>query len=222
METVLCTLAEELIVEPGTRAEYESLAHYHYRDAALGPVATIFTIRHHSIAAAIYGRRPIGVLVETMPAANLALRQRPSDRPGAPGSSPGSGAGVPTSPDGAFNPQAGQYYQPVQPTQYYPGGQPGQPGQFPQPGQFGQQGQPGQPAQMYPAGQQMQPGQPGQTNQGQPSPFYPPGMVQPQTGQPGQVTGGMITGSGYPGGGQQVAQQVGLTNLETLRRMAAS
>jgi GNAT superfamily N-acetyltransferase len=74
METNLCTLAEELVVEPGTRAEYQSLAHYHYRDAALGPVAAIFTIRHRGVAAAMYGRQPLGVLVATMPAANLALR----------------------------------------------------------------------------------------------------------------------------------------------------
>ena len=78
METNLvssgCSLVEELIVEPGTRAEYESLAHYHYRDAALGPVAAIFTIRHCGVAAAMYGRDPLGVLVATMPAANLALR----------------------------------------------------------------------------------------------------------------------------------------------------
>lgn len=74
METNVCTLAEELVVEPGTRAEYGALAHYHYRDAALGPVAAIFTIRHRGVAAAMYGRQPLGVLVATMPAANLALR----------------------------------------------------------------------------------------------------------------------------------------------------
>jgi GNAT superfamily N-acetyltransferase len=74
METHSCTLTEELIVERGTRAEYEALAHYHYREAALGPVAAIFTIRHRGVAAAMYGRQPLGVLVATMPAANLALR----------------------------------------------------------------------------------------------------------------------------------------------------
>ena len=63
METTECTLAEDLIVEAGTRAEYESLAHYHYRDAALGPVAAIFTIRHRGAAAAKYGRRPVGVQI---------------------------------------------------------------------------------------------------------------------------------------------------------------
>ncbi len=73
-ETAVCTLAEELVVEPGTRAEYEALAHYHYRQSAVGPVAAIFTIRHRGVAAAMYGREPIGVLVATMPAANLGLR----------------------------------------------------------------------------------------------------------------------------------------------------
>lgn len=73
-ETAICTLAEELIVEVGTRVEYKSLAHYHYREAALGPVAAIFTIRHRGVAAAMYGRQPLGVLVATMPTANLALR----------------------------------------------------------------------------------------------------------------------------------------------------
>jgi GNAT superfamily N-acetyltransferase len=74
METNLCSLTEELVVEPGTRAEYQALAHYHYREAALGPVAAIFTIRHRGVAAAMYGRQPLGVLVATMAAANLALR----------------------------------------------------------------------------------------------------------------------------------------------------
>lgn len=69
-----CTLTDELVIEPGTRAEYESLAHHHYRDAALGPTAAIFTVRHRGIAARLYGARPLGVLVATMPAANLALR----------------------------------------------------------------------------------------------------------------------------------------------------
>ncbi|NLH17230.1 MAG: GNAT family N-acetyltransferase [Phycisphaerae bacterium] len=74
METNVCSLAEELVVETGTRAEYETLAHYHYRQSALGPTAAIFVIRHRGAAAAMFGREPMGVLVATMPAANLGLR----------------------------------------------------------------------------------------------------------------------------------------------------
>lgn len=41
----MCTVARNLEIVPGTRADYESLSHYHYREPNMGPYAAIFALK---------------------------------------------------------------------------------------------------------------------------------------------------------------------------------
>jgi len=139
---------------------------------------------------------------------NLALRQRPSDRAGAPGSNPAApGTGVAPPPEGeppalaAGDVQVPPQYppQPGQPVFFstYPQGQPGQPGQ--QPAQPGASfpAQPGQPGQPYP----QVPGFPGFPTR--PPTASAPGGQRAPGGYGVGISGGMISGSGYPGSAPQ-------------------
>jgi hypothetical protein len=67
---MICSVTRKLQVVPGTLDDYKHLAHYHYRGGPLGPLAGIFVLK-------LASTRPsdvVGVIVYTMPAANLELR----------------------------------------------------------------------------------------------------------------------------------------------------
>lgn len=67
-----CSVCKKLRIVPGSRADYEELAHYHYRDNRLGPLAAIFALR--LAAGAVLGRQTVGVIVYKMPTPAAELR----------------------------------------------------------------------------------------------------------------------------------------------------
>jgi len=67
-----CTVCKRLRIVPGSTDDYKALAHYHYRDSRIGPYAAIFTLKGD------FGR-PAGVIVYTMPAPALELRNIATD-----------------------------------------------------------------------------------------------------------------------------------------------
>ena len=70
MET--CTVTRNLEIVPGTRADYESLSHYHYRESHLGPYAAIFAMKGKFRTAAKL--ETVGVIVYSMPTAGAQMR----------------------------------------------------------------------------------------------------------------------------------------------------
>jgi hypothetical protein len=97
-----CTVTKNMQVVEGTRADYESLSHYHYRESHLGPCAAIFALKgkfrtaHNTISPQLYVggfnpqdtrseatglfRKPgglpetIGVIIYSMPTAGAQMR----------------------------------------------------------------------------------------------------------------------------------------------------
>jgi len=91
-----CSVVKNLEIVPGDKKDYDRLAHYHYRDSHLGPYAAIFAIRPggalrfspvrnipletvlltgNRISNGVsIGTKTIGVIVYTMPAPGLELR----------------------------------------------------------------------------------------------------------------------------------------------------
>jgi len=67
-------LWEMLVIEPGTLADYKRLAVYHYRSARLGAVDRVFVLRLRSRLGQVGPDEPMGVIVYTMPAASVELR----------------------------------------------------------------------------------------------------------------------------------------------------
>jgi GNAT superfamily N-acetyltransferase len=61
-----------LRIVQGSRADYEQLAHFHYRDDRLGPFVAIFALR--PAAGAGLGRQAVGVIVYKMPTPAAELR----------------------------------------------------------------------------------------------------------------------------------------------------
>ncbi len=59
----VCSVTKRLVIERGGIGDYEALAHYHYRDGAIGPYAAIYAIRPG-----------VGVIVYAMPSTGLELR----------------------------------------------------------------------------------------------------------------------------------------------------
>jgi hypothetical protein len=70
MET--CTVTRNLKIVPGTRADYESLSHYHYRESHLGPYAAIFALKGKFRTATKL--ETVGVIVYSMPTAGAQMR----------------------------------------------------------------------------------------------------------------------------------------------------
>lgn len=69
-----CSVCKRLQIVPGTVQDYQVLARYHYRDTRRGPFAAIFALKPDSVLAARAGTRTMGVIVYTMPAPALELR----------------------------------------------------------------------------------------------------------------------------------------------------
>jgi hypothetical protein len=67
-----CTITLNLKIVPGTRADYESLSHYHYRESHLGPYAAIFALRGNFRTAERL--QTVGVIVYSMPTAGAQMR----------------------------------------------------------------------------------------------------------------------------------------------------
>ncbi len=70
MET--CTVTKNLQVVKGTRADYESLSHYHYREPNMGPYAAIFALKGKFRTATKL--ETVGVIVYSMPTAGAQMR----------------------------------------------------------------------------------------------------------------------------------------------------
>jgi len=68
-----CSPLKDVTLTPGTVADYQSLSRYHYRDAKLGPIAGIWTLRQAS-SYCWSEREVVGVIVYTYPAPNVAAR----------------------------------------------------------------------------------------------------------------------------------------------------
>lgn len=68
-----CSLLKYVTLCPGTIADYHRLSRYHYRDACLGPVAAVWTLRQH-VPLMHFEHAVIGVIVYTYPAPNCAAR----------------------------------------------------------------------------------------------------------------------------------------------------
>ncbi len=71
---MICSVTKKLQIVPGTFDDYRRLAHYHYRDSSLGPLAGIFALKPVSPLSGLSCRDTVGVIVYTMPAAGLELR----------------------------------------------------------------------------------------------------------------------------------------------------
>ena len=74
-----CTVTGNLNIVQGTRQDYESLSHYHYREHRLGPCAAIFALKGKFRTAAKLetvsaGHLTVGVIVYSMPTAGAQLR----------------------------------------------------------------------------------------------------------------------------------------------------
>lgn len=68
-----CSPLKDVTLTPGTVADYQSLCRYHYRDAKLGPIAGVWTLRQASPYCRSE-REVVGVIVYTYPAPNVAAR----------------------------------------------------------------------------------------------------------------------------------------------------
>jgi hypothetical protein len=69
---VTCTVTKNLEIVPGTRADYESLSHYHYREPNMGPCAAIFALKGKFRTAERL--EVAGVIVYSMPTAGAQMR----------------------------------------------------------------------------------------------------------------------------------------------------
>jgi len=68
-----CSVVQHLEIVAGRKCDYERLSHFHYRDGGLGPCAAVYVIKDKH-AKRGRGSDIAGVIVYTMPAANLTLR----------------------------------------------------------------------------------------------------------------------------------------------------
>lgn len=68
-----CSLLKYVTLCSGTLTDYHRLSRYHYRDASLGPVAAVWTLRQH-VPLMHLEHAVIGVIVYTYPAPNCAAR----------------------------------------------------------------------------------------------------------------------------------------------------
>jgi hypothetical protein len=70
-----CSVCRKLRIVPGCFDDYKQLAHYHYRDGAIGPFKAIFALKTDSLSTA----KTIGVIVYSMPVPGLELRNVATD-----------------------------------------------------------------------------------------------------------------------------------------------
>ncbi len=70
----ICSICKKLQIVPGSAEDYETLAHYHYRDSRLGPFAAVFALKPDSAAAWRVSVKTAGVIVYTMPTIASELR----------------------------------------------------------------------------------------------------------------------------------------------------
>src|SRR3989304_540876 len=79
-----CTITRNLQIVPGTRGDYETLSHYHYRESSVGPYAAIFAMKgkfrtaaqHYFDKAAI--KNGVGILESIQPRLNTTQVQQNS------------------------------------------------------------------------------------------------------------------------------------------------
>jgi hypothetical protein len=71
---MICSVTRKLRIVPGASDDYRQLAHYHYRDSSSGPAAGIFALKSVSSLPGLSRRDTVGVIVYSMPAAGLELR----------------------------------------------------------------------------------------------------------------------------------------------------
>ena len=69
-----CSVADKLEIVASNAADYERLAHYHYRDSRLGPFAAIFALKPRKGLASRLKTDTAGVIVYKMPSPALELR----------------------------------------------------------------------------------------------------------------------------------------------------
>jgi len=74
-----CSVYKRLKVVPGCIDDYRQLAHYHYRDARLGPCTAIFALRGDSRLAGTLGTITAGVIIYSTASAVLELRNIATD-----------------------------------------------------------------------------------------------------------------------------------------------
>lgn len=67
-----CSVCKKLRIVPGSRADYEELAHYHYRNNQLGPFVAIFALK--PAVGTDLGRQAVGIIVYRMPTPGAELR----------------------------------------------------------------------------------------------------------------------------------------------------
>jgi hypothetical protein len=67
-----CTVTQNLKIVPGTRADYEMLSQYHYRQTRIGPYAAIFALKGKFRTAERLVT--VGVIVYAMPTAGCSMR----------------------------------------------------------------------------------------------------------------------------------------------------
>jgi len=67
-----CTITKNLEIVPGTRADYEALAPYHYRQTRIGPYAAIFALKGKFRTAEKLVT--VGAIVYSMPTAGCSMR----------------------------------------------------------------------------------------------------------------------------------------------------
>lgn len=69
-----CTITGRLDIVAGRTDDYQQLAHYHYRQSQLGPVAEIYALKPRRPTAGLSRNKTVGVIVYTMPIPGLRLR----------------------------------------------------------------------------------------------------------------------------------------------------
>lgn len=70
-----CSVCKGLRILPGCFDDYKQLAHYHYRDGAVGPFKAVFALKTGSLSTA----KTLGVIVYSMPVPGLELRNVATD-----------------------------------------------------------------------------------------------------------------------------------------------
>jgi GNAT superfamily N-acetyltransferase len=70
-----CTITRDLRIAPAGADAYHKLAHFHYRDGRLGPFVAIYALdESHPLRNRL--QKTVGVIVYTMPAPSLELRNK--------------------------------------------------------------------------------------------------------------------------------------------------
>jgi hypothetical protein len=72
-----CTVTKNLEIVTGTRADYESLSHYHYRESHIGPCAAIYALKGKFRTAEQL--EVAGVIVYSVPTAGAQMRNIATD-----------------------------------------------------------------------------------------------------------------------------------------------